>query len=112
MTEGLKAQPISTAKLRWPLIIAGSCAAESEQQTAGSIEQALQRGVDVVRISLVKPRTKPGFDGVKEEGLPWLTEASNQGLIPATEVITKNDAELFAASVADVTEGPVMMWIA
>lgn len=106
-----KRQPTTINSLSLPLIIAGSCAAESEQQTQESVALAKQSGVNVVRISLIKPRTKPGFEGVKEAGLPWLATASEKGVIPATEVLTSEDAQAFATNVADATDKPVIMWL-
>ncbi|MBI5221204.1 MAG: hypothetical protein HY979_00155, partial [Candidatus Magasanikbacteria bacterium] len=54
------------------IIIAGPCAAESREQVIKSAREAKKRGVKILRASLWKPRTEPGFDGVKEAGIPWL----------------------------------------
>lgn len=102
---------VSTAQLQWPLIIAGSCAAESEGQTRRSATEALYVGVEAIRVSVRKPRTKPGYDGPGIEGLPWLTETVQRGIIPATEVLTTAEAEAFATQVADQTKHPVIMWL-
>lgn len=102
---------VSIANLQWPLVIGGSCAAESEEQTRRSTTEAINLGIGAVRISVRKPRTKPGYDGPGIEGLPWLAETVERGMIPATEVLTAKEAEAFATQVADQTENPVIMWL-
>ncbi len=72
-----------------PLLIAGPCSAESEEQvleTAKLIEK--DHRAMVYRAGLWKPRTRPGtFEGVGAEGLPWLKKVKEQTrLLVATEV--------------------------
>ncbi|MEM0952204.1 MAG: hypothetical protein AAGI66_08705 [Cyanobacteria bacterium P01_H01_bin.74] len=74
------------------LMIAGPCSAEGDEQITFSIEQAAKRQVDFVRISLWKPRTKPGFDGLKEDGIDLLIKSIKMGVNPATEVLTPEHA--------------------
>ncbi|MDO8497763.1 MAG: hypothetical protein Q7S61_04425 [bacterium] len=69
------------------IIIAGSCAAESREQVLEVGTELQKLGVEIVRASLWKPRTRPGWDGVHEEGIPWLAELTKMGLIAATEVL-------------------------
>lgn len=80
-----------------PLIIAGPCSVESEEQImataralAGIPEVKLLRG------GIWKPRTRPeAFEGRGEEGLKWLREAKREtGLPTATEVATPEHVEL------------------
>ena len=52
------------------IIIAGPCAAESEEQIDIAIQEGRKRNIDFLRVNLWKPRTKPGFDGLGEAGLP------------------------------------------
>ena len=71
-----------------PMVIAGPCAAESQQQvleTAGSLAAF---GIHVLRAGIWKPRTHPGsFEGVGEKGLQWLQQARRDfGLKVCTEV--------------------------
>jgi chorismate mutase len=75
------------------MVVAGPCSAETPEQIHHSIQEAKQRGVDYVRISLWKPRTKPGFDGLKESGIPLLADAAQMGMNPATEVLVPQQAE-------------------
>lgn len=69
-----------------PFVIAGPCAAETEDQL---IETALSLAktskVDILRAGIWKPRTRPGtFQGIGEEGLKWMQEASKLTGLPAT----------------------------
>ncbi len=75
------------------IIIAGPCAAESKKQIQLSIREARKRKIKFLRAPLWKPRTKPGFDGIKEKGINLLLEIKKAGIIPATEVITPEHAE-------------------
>ncbi len=79
-----------------PLIIAGPCSAETEEQTLATCEALAREGcVDVLRAGLWKPRTRPdSFEGVGAEGLAWLAEAKRRtGLPVATEVASARHAE-------------------
>ncbi len=93
------------------LIIAGPCAAESEDQVMKSTEAAAARGINVVRMSLWKPRTKPGFDGVGEKGIPWLINVSEMGLTPATEVMFPSHAEATVNAIIKNTSGRIILWL-
>lgn len=56
-----------------PLIIAGPCSAESEEQLFQTASLLKQQGISVIRAGLWKPRTRPdSFEGVGSEGLRWL----------------------------------------
>lgn len=74
-------------------IIAGPCAAESRHQMVVSAQEALKRNIDTVRMSLWKPRTKPGFEGIGTKGIPILLEVAQMGVRPATEVLLPEHAE-------------------
>lgn len=94
------------------IIIAGPCAAEDREQILESIKEAKKRHVDFLRISLWKPRTKPGFDGIGEEGISLLVEAAKRGVNPGTEVILPEHAEKVAKAVLSATKnGKVLVWI-
>ena len=73
-----------------PLIVAGPCSAESEQQTLEAARQLSEIGIKVFRAGIWKPRTMPGgFEGVGDRGLPWLLRAGREtGMSLATEVAT------------------------
>ncbi len=72
-----------------PLVIAGPCSAESEEQvlqTAHALKGFPQ--VKVLRAGIWKPRTRPGsFEGVGTEGLRWMKRAKEEtGLLTTVEV--------------------------
>ncbi|MDR3217749.1 MAG: bifunctional 3-deoxy-7-phosphoheptulonate synthase/chorismate mutase type II [Dysgonamonadaceae bacterium] len=75
-----------------PLIIAGPCSAETEEQVLETANALANRGIKVFRAGIWKPRTKPGgFEGIGAEGLPWLQRVKKEtGMYVATEVATKN----------------------
>lgn len=79
-----------------PLIIAGPCSAETEEQVIETITGIAQTGkVDIIRAGIWKPRTRPGsFEGIGAEGLPWLQKARElTGLPIAVEVATAKQVE-------------------
>lgn len=71
-----------------PLIMAGPCSAENEEQVMDTARQLKDIGVHIFRAGLWKPRTRPNaFEGVGKEGLPWLTRVKKElGMYTATEV--------------------------
>ena len=71
-----------------PMVIAGPCSAESEEQVLATARQLAAIGIPVFRAGLWKPRTHPGgFEGVGEQGLPWLQRVRREtGMAVATEV--------------------------
>lgn len=73
-----------------PLIIAGPCSAESEEQILTTARQLSSYGIKVFRAGIWKPRTKPGgFEGIGSEGLEWLKKVKVEtGMYTATEVAT------------------------
>ena len=83
-------------ELKKPLIIAGPCSAESEEQLLSTAVKLAATGkVDVLRAGVWKPRTKPGnFEGAGEKALPWLVKAREvTGLPVTTEVATSKHVE-------------------
>ena len=71
-----------------PLIIAGPCSAETEDQVLTTARALAPYGVDLFRAGVWKPRTRPGsFEGMGADGLQWLRRAGEEtGLKVATEV--------------------------
>jgi chorismate mutase len=79
-----------------PLIIAGPCSAETEEQVLQTAERLAALGkVDILRAGIWKPRTRPGsFEGIGTKGLPWLQQARKSTGIPvAVEVATAKQVE-------------------
>lgn len=94
------------------IIIAGPCAAETREQVLKSSREAKKRGVKILRASLWKPRTEPGFDGVKEAGIPWLVEVAKMGLTPGTEVLNARNTKAVLSAIAKNVENPsALIWI-
>lgn len=83
-------------KLAHPLVIAGPCSAETEDQLLRIAHQLKETDTTVLRAGLWKPRTRPGnFEGVGALGLQWLQTAKQQtGLMTATEVANANHVDL------------------
>jgi chorismate mutase len=71
-----------------PLVIAGPCSAETEQQVLETAHALKDSDVSVLRAGVWKPRTRPGsFEGVGAIALPWLMKAKKEtGLKIAIEV--------------------------
>jgi len=74
-----------------PLIISGPCSAESEEQVLETARQLADKGIDVLRAGIWKPRTRPGsFEGLGRIALPWLKKAGEEiGKPIAVEVATR-----------------------
>ncbi len=79
-----------------PLVIAGPCSAETEEQVLKIAHQLKDTDTNVFRAGIWKPRTRPGnFEGVGAIGLKWLQKAKEEtGLLTTTEVANANHVEL------------------
>jgi chorismate mutase len=73
-----------------PLVIAGPCSAESEEQVMETAKALASKGIKIFRAGIWKPRTRPGgFEGVGIDGLKWLKRVKTEtGMHIATEVAT------------------------
>jgi chorismate mutase len=73
-----------------PWVIAGPCSAETEEQVMTTAKELADRGVQIFRAGIWKPRTRPGaFEGIGSEGLKWLQRVKQEtGMYTATEVAT------------------------
>ena len=79
-----------------PLVIAGPCSAETEEQVMNTAMQLAGKGCHMFRAGVWKPRTKPGgFEGNGEMALPWMAAVKEEtGMLLATEVATPEHVEL------------------
>lgn len=80
-----------------PILIAGPCSAETEDQVIETAVRLAKTGkIDVLRAGIWKPRTRPGaFEGIGAKGLPWLQKAKElTGLPIAVEVAKTSHVEL------------------
>lgn len=93
-------------------MIIGPCAVENDAQVKESIIQAKIANVDYIRLSLWKPRTKPGFEGIGEAGIKYLVEAAKQGLNPGFEPILPEHLQKAVDAVLSATKtGRLLAWI-
>lgn len=78
-----------------PLIIAGPCSAETEEQTLETARQLAANGIKVFRAGIWKPRTRPGnFEGIGTVGLPWMKRVKEEtGMLTSTEVANTHHVE-------------------
>ena len=79
-----------------PIVMAGPCSAETEEQVMQTANALAQKGCHIFRAGAWKPRTKPGgFEGNGEAALPWLKRVKEEtGMLIATEVATPEHVEL------------------
>ncbi len=75
-----------------PIIIAGPCSAESEEQVMQTAKALAEQKIDLFRAGIWKPRTRPNsFEGVGVVGLKWLRKVKEEtGLKVTTEVANAN----------------------
>jgi chorismate mutase len=94
-------------KLDHPLVIAGPCSAETEEQVLKIAHELKDSDVNYFRAGIWKPRTRPGmFEGVGELGLRWLKKVKAEtGMKTCTEVA--NAAHVKLAIENDVD----LLWI-
>ncbi|MGY8945709.1 MAG: chorismate mutase [Flavobacteriales bacterium] len=83
-------------KLIHPLVIAGPCSAETEEQVLKIAHDLKDTDVSIYRAGIWKPRTRPGmFEGVGAIGLKWLQKVKKEtGLLTATEVANATHVKL------------------
>ena len=74
--------------LSHPVVIAGPCSAETEEQVLKTAHELKNTDTNIFRAGIWKPRTRPGgFEGVGEKGLPWLQRVREEtGFKITTEV--------------------------
>ena len=98
---------LNAMDLNHPLVIAGPCSAESEEQVLKIAHQLKKTDATLLRAGIWKPRTRPGnFEGVGEIGLKWLKRAKDEtGLLTATEVANPKHVELALKNDVD------LLWI-
>jgi chorismate mutase len=79
-----------------PLVIAGPCSAETEDQVMQIARELKNSDASIFRAGIWKPRTRPGgFEGVGAIGLKWLQKAKAEtGLLMAIEVANATHVKL------------------
>lgn len=98
---------LNDLELDHPLVIAGPCSAETEDQVLQIAHELKDSDVNYYRAGIWKPRTRPGmFEGVGALGLKWLQKVKEEtGLKTTTEVANRNHVELALEHDID------MLWI-
>ncbi len=74
-----------------PIVVAGPCSAESEEQVMETARGLHDFGIHVFRAGIWKPRTHPGcFEGIGIPGLKWLQRVKQEfGMKVCTEVASE-----------------------
>lgn len=80
-----------------PVIIAGPCSVESEEQICGVALDVKKSGAKILRGGAFKPRTSPySFQGLRAEGIKLLLEAKKESGLPiVTEIMDISQLPLF-----------------
>jgi chorismate mutase len=107
MKLNLNIQPLNTwlNLSKEPLVIAGPCSAETEDQLVATAKLLAATGkITALRAGIWKPRTRPGeFEGIGSIGLEWLKRAKEEtGLPTAVEVATAKHVEEALAAGVDI----------
>ena len=90
-----------------PMVIAGPCSAESEEQVLETARGLASWGIHMFRAGIWKPRTHPGcFEGVGVAGLKWLKKVKEETCMAVcTEVA--NEKHVYEC----LKYGVDMLWI-
>lgn len=88
-----------------PVVIAGPCAVESEEQTLNIARWVQRAGADMLRGGAYKPRTSPhDFQGTGQDGLHILRNARDQTGLPVVTEATDPRLVEQVAEVADMIQ--------
>lgn len=95
------------------MIIAGPCALENRQSLKTIVHLLHSEGIRIVRASLWKPRTSPGWDGIGLWGLYTLLEETLPlGIIPATEIVSSTHVHALVEVMKNFGEhGRIIVWL-
>ena len=87
---------LDNMQLKHPLVIAGPCSAETEEQVLEIAHELKNTDATVFRAGIWKPRTRPGtFEGNGVKALPWLQKVKEEtGMLTAVEVANGQHAKL------------------
>ena len=95
-----------------PIIIAGPCAVESEEQIIRIASKLKQLGIDYLRGGAFKPRTNPDdFQGLGELGIEYLIKAKQiTGLPIVTELMSIEQVKKYAKDIDIIQVGSRNMY--
>jgi len=87
---------LEAMQLSHPLVIAGPCSAESEEQVLEIAHQLKNTDATVFRAGVWKPRTRPGgFEGHGVKALPWIQKVKEEtGMLTTVEIGNAQHAQL------------------
>ena len=90
--------------LSHPLLIAGPCSAETENQVLDIAHQLKDSDTIVYRAGSWKPRIRPGnFEGVGSLALQWMKKVKKEtGILTTTEVANANHVDLALKNEIDI----------
>ena len=90
-----------------PVVIAGPCSAETEEQLMTTAEALKSDGIAILRAGVWKPRTRPGgFEGCGVKALPWLRRVKEElSMAVSTEVATPDHVK------AALDYGVDILWV-
>ncbi|MFA8436168.1 MAG: chorismate mutase [Marinifilaceae bacterium] len=100
--QGLNEWPNLNGKR--PMVIAGPCSAETEEQMLSTARDLKKAGIPIFRAGIWKPRTRPNsFEGIGTPGLIWLQKVKEEtGMLTATEVANARHVELALGAGVDI----------
>ncbi|HIE45839.1 MAG TPA: 3-deoxy-7-phosphoheptulonate synthase [Flavobacteriaceae bacterium] len=92
----MKKNWLEKMELNHPLVIAGPCSAETEDQVIEIAHELKNTKATIFRAGVWKPRTRPGnFEGIGALALPWLQRVKKEtGLLIAIEVANAHHVKL------------------
>jgi chorismate mutase len=90
--------------MKRPIIIAGPCSAETEEQVMATARDLSSKGIKIYRAGIWKPRTRPNaFEGIGSVGLEWLKRVKAEtGMLTTTEVANAKHVEECLRSGVDI----------
>jgi len=90
---------------RRPVVVAGPCAVEGEEQILKTARFVKKVGADLLRGGAFKPRTGPHtFQGMREEGLKLLAQAGKAAGLPVITEVMSPETVGIVAEHADVLQ--------
>jgi 3-deoxy-7-phosphoheptulonate synthase len=91
----VKVRDVKIGKLE-PVIMAGPCSVETEEQIWSIAKEVADKGGHVLRGGVFKPRTSPyAFQGLGVKGAKWLSQAGHHYNLPViSEVMEINDIDV------------------
>ena len=98
--------------MKKPIIIAGPCSIESEEQIIRIAKKLKFLGVDYLRGGAFKPRTNPdSFQGLGDIGIKYLLKAKEITSLPiVTELLTIEQVRKYASSIDIIQVGSRNMY--